>query len=387
MRILEKFIIKGFLRFFLLSWPSLISIYLIVEIFEKIDDFIENNVSILDTFSYFLFKVPQISFELFPVAILIAGLSHFAILIKHKEYTALRAVGIAPNGIILIPVALSSCLAFFMVIFHGTIVERANQIENLIYNQYLKKDKNNASIFGSRSGKLFFRGKNSIWQFTPAKNGNEIKDVTLILFDNGYLCEKIIRAGYGQFSEKGWVFKNAAVGNCSIINKVFLTDKSGDSIDALLGGRGAELIDSLSMEYIPPLKDTPHDFRRIGIEPRFAGIFTLFKTMLYLRSIGIKNSELEGILWSRLFYPFFGVSILFFGLKAITFKEGGGLGGGTLIGLALSFSGWALWNLFIGLGETGKIVSFLPPVILIASFIGLGIWIDFYGNSYANKIR
>ena len=117
------------------------------------------------------------------------------------------------------------------------------------------------------------------------------------------------------------------------------------------------------------LKDKPTVFSRLYVLPKEMGLYQLGNTILEYKELGIYDRELEANFWNRLFYPFFGVALLLFGLSVLTTFQQGGIGLGIVLGLIISFGGWALWNLFSSWGETGHISPIYPPIILISTIL------------------
>ena len=351
MKILHRYILKGFAGLFLIAITALSSIYLIVDLFEKMDDFLEAGAPILDSISYFVLKIPGIMFKLFPMAVLLAGLLFFSLLMRHGEYLALRGIGIAPKKI-LRPVLVGTLLLSVLVSFiHGTIVQSANLKAKRIWNQEVER----IPALGSSSGIFFYRGKGTIWAFERGEVKTLLKNVNLILFDQQYSCNTIYRASEARFDGKDWTLIHGFEEDCNALKAIavhFFTKKAIN------------------------IEDTPEDLSSITQEPKEMGVFRLASLILRLKRIGLNDQAIDAIFWDRVFYPFLGVSLLFFGLKVLFWAERGGLGLGFSIGLGVGFAGWALWNLLCSWGETGKITPVLPPLIVIGTFFGIGLALD-----------
>jgi lipopolysaccharide export system permease protein len=96
MKILSRYVIRVFCQIFALALISFLSLYLIVDFFEKIDNLLERQVSIANISLYFLYKVPGIFVQGFPLASLLASLIGLGILKKNHEMIAMRSAGIHP---------------------------------------------------------------------------------------------------------------------------------------------------------------------------------------------------------------------------------------------------------------------------------------------------
>jgi lipopolysaccharide export system permease protein len=71
LRLLDKYILKEFLRFFVITVLSFIALFLIVDFFEKIRMFLSNNASVGQISSYFIYSIPMIISYVLPPAVLL----------------------------------------------------------------------------------------------------------------------------------------------------------------------------------------------------------------------------------------------------------------------------------------------------------------------------
>ena len=74
MTLLDRYLLKQFIKNFLLVLISLVSIYLLIDFFEKIDNFSDAGKPTSLAIKYLLLKIPIIYDQLLPVCILLAGI-------------------------------------------------------------------------------------------------------------------------------------------------------------------------------------------------------------------------------------------------------------------------------------------------------------------------
>ena len=96
MTLLSKYLIKQ--NLFLLLTILLIGtgIYLLTDLFDRIDDFLETKMSFFAIVAYFVIKIPIIISQILPAVFLIALIIQLNLLTKNKELVALHAGGISP---------------------------------------------------------------------------------------------------------------------------------------------------------------------------------------------------------------------------------------------------------------------------------------------------
>ena len=95
MRLLDKYILKEFLRFLIVICITFIALYLIIDFFNKIRMFLSNNATIVQMASFFLYSIPMIISLIIPPAVLLATLMAYGSLSKFSEITAMKANGIS----------------------------------------------------------------------------------------------------------------------------------------------------------------------------------------------------------------------------------------------------------------------------------------------------
>ena len=109
MTILDRYILREFMKNFFMIIISLIALYLIVDFFERVRMFLSNHATVYQMLSYFCFTVPSILSQMLPVALLLGTLITFAILSKNSEVTAMKANGVSLYRLT-IPFILFSCI-------------------------------------------------------------------------------------------------------------------------------------------------------------------------------------------------------------------------------------------------------------------------------------
>ena len=95
MRILDRYLLKGFFHSLFLSIVCLLGIYMIVEFFEKIDDVVKRGVASIIMLKYLFYSIPKIFFQILPVAFLIAVLLILGLMSRNGELMAIKASGIS----------------------------------------------------------------------------------------------------------------------------------------------------------------------------------------------------------------------------------------------------------------------------------------------------
>ena len=95
MSILTRYLIREIIKHCCIVLAVVVTIYLAVDFFENIDDFLEAGVSIVPALWYFLFKIPFVIAQVLPIGLLLAILITFGILSKRNVLIALKSSGVS----------------------------------------------------------------------------------------------------------------------------------------------------------------------------------------------------------------------------------------------------------------------------------------------------
>lgn len=93
--ILDKYVILGFLKYFLLVLSSFVIIFIVFTFFELLDDVVSNRIRLLIVFNYFRYLLPQIVYYMIPMSVLVAVLVNFGLLTRTSQIIAMKASGVS----------------------------------------------------------------------------------------------------------------------------------------------------------------------------------------------------------------------------------------------------------------------------------------------------
>jgi lipopolysaccharide export system permease protein len=95
MSILFRYILREFTKMFLMCFLGLMTVYLVVDFFEKLRRFLRYDAELSTIVEYFLLKMPFISFQVAPFAVLMATILTLGLFARSHEITAMRSCGIS----------------------------------------------------------------------------------------------------------------------------------------------------------------------------------------------------------------------------------------------------------------------------------------------------
>lgn len=335
--ILDKYIIKEFLKVFTVCAVGFVLVFLLVELTDKIKYYFQYNPSGWLMLKYFLVKIPGYFFFVVPLGILMGGMLSLLMLARNSEIIAMQANGLDALNIarpVLFIGVVASLLTFLL---NETIIPWSNS-----YSEYIQ----NVEIAG-KPDRTFFKG-DQIWMRSPGsvtqvqkfvKSSQALERVTVVQLDADYNFVQRLFADKARWWNGHWIFYG--------VNRT----------RRLPGGR-------FRVETIPsmegPLKKPPADFGRVE---RLAKEMNLVQLSAYMDKIVQEGHHPTRYLvdWhDKIAFPLVCIIMAVLGVPFA--MKVNPRGGGVAIGLALSvviaFGYWMVHTLFIALGHGG----YIPPV-------------------------
>jgi lipopolysaccharide export system permease protein len=100
MKILTTYILTTFAKILAFVLPVFITLYLVVEFVERIDDFLQSQLNMSTIMYYFLLRVPIVGIQVGPLAVLLSVALSVALFQRSRELIAFLAAGTSPWHIV-----------------------------------------------------------------------------------------------------------------------------------------------------------------------------------------------------------------------------------------------------------------------------------------------
>lgn len=203
MSIISKYLLKEISRYIGMVLAVVITIYVAVDFFEKIDDFMEAGLPLSKAAIFFTFRIPFIVAQIFPVAILLSVLIVFGLMTKHNEIIALKSGGVSIyqllKPVLLLGISASVFLFFFSEAVVPITVEKANRI-------WLWDVKQKRSAIISKEKNIWLKDKQLITHIRYySKAQKTVFGLTLNHFDDNFRLIRRTDAEKGVFKNGKWV--------------------------------------------------------------------------------------------------------------------------------------------------------------------------------------
>lgn len=140
MKILDKYILKQFIKNFLFGILCFVAIFNLVDLFENLDKFIDKNLSTSAIIQYYIYFIPEILKLTTPVAILLATLFTISRLNNYSEMVAINTAGISLFRFSVPLFSFGLIITLFFIYFNGWIVSESNSAKFTFERKFLDKN-------------------------------------------------------------------------------------------------------------------------------------------------------------------------------------------------------------------------------------------------------
>lgn len=338
MNLLNRYILTAFTRVFGLALAAFAGIYLLVDFFERVDNFIEHKAHLSQYILYFSNKIPMIVVQVAPMAVLMGVFMSLGGLSRNSELTAMRASGISLWRITVPLLATALLITGMLQVANEFVVPLSAQKVNYIL-QIQVKGKPQLAI---KRDRLWFREGNAIInvrQALPEKNA--LQGVTIFKIGEDFQLRSRIDAPKATYVKGEWQFENTTV-------RQFPTDAAEVATVEHYDRKSAEL------------SKTPDDFRTAERKTEELGVRDLRKMTTKLAEEGYDATRYRVDMHARLATPFASVIMAFLGIPfALQKKRGASLATGITISVAIGISYHIIQAMLLAFGYS----SVIPPVV------------------------
>jgi lipopolysaccharide export system permease protein len=339
MRILSRYVLGEFARFFTVTLTAFMMIFLLGDFIEKVDDYIEHKAAVADIARYIAYQLPNVAFLVTPLAVLLSTLLALGTLSKNSEVIAMKASGI-PLYRIAAPVFIAA-VALSGVLFwaNETVIPYCNQKAEYVKHVRIEKK---PAIPSLKHDKLWFRGpRGEIINIGLVDFKSDVPvcyGVTFYRLDKDFNLVGRVDAASMEWERGRWVLQK------------------GIAYDFLQGG-GIKAGKFASMPVDLPEK--PDDFRRAEKLSEEMNLTELRSYIDRLRAEGYNPAKYVVDLHGKISFTLANIIMVIvavpFSLK--TSRSGGmALGVGICIVLAIGY--WFLFSFSMSLGHAGRFPPF-----------------------------
>ncbi len=354
MTILFRYLLREYVKIFAMCFSGLMTIYLVIDFFEKVRRFLRYDAHAVDVLLYFVLKTPAISYQIVPLAVLMATLLTIGLLSRSHEITAMRACGISLYWITSPFLFFGAVLAVVLLLFSSTVIPLSLARADLIKATKIEKRTAPVSLKAPQPWvRLSGEALMNIDSIEPG--GSVLRDVRVYRLSPAFELEQITEARRAIFSASGWTLHDGT-------RRVF----HGDGTVSV----STFLTEPLSLAQIP------EDFTTwLELDSE---TMTLKDIRGYVDRLRRNGSTLPRLLtdyYGRVAFPFVTVIMVVVGI-ALSLRRTGVRGSGMAMGIgqamAVGFFYWSAHSVAIALGRGGALSPMLAGWMANLVFLTFG---------------
>ncbi len=353
MSLLNRYILKKFLRPFLASFAALCLVVFVAQVFERLDRFLSEGVNMAHVLGYLLTSLPFQALQVLPVACLLATLFVVGHLARTREYIAGLAAGLPPERFLGGLFLAGFLISVAALVANETFVPPLTNYARTVYREQIRH-------LGDWDNKMFTDlfvagAEGRLWSAkTFAQDTGRMGRVIVDSYAGERLHEQIDAAS-AQWSKEGWMFSRGVV-------RIYELD--GTSLAA------QEKFD----KKLFPFQESPSDFALQEPQPEQMNYKSLQRHIQRLSALGVPIRDFEVELYMKMAYPFACLVVVVLGIP-LALRGRGSHVKGVAAGLVLAFA-------YLGCMQFGKAMAqrLIPPwsgawmANLIFLSVGLFLW-------------
>lgn len=357
MTILFRYILGEYVKVFTMCFAGLMTVYLVVDFFEKLRKFIRYDAELLNIIEYFFLRTPLISLQVAPFAVLMATLLTLGVFSRNHEITAMRSCGISLYRIASPFLAFSFAVALALLGLSAVVGPWATTRAEYVKMTKIEKKVGVASFKADRP---WMRIGNQTLMNVQAvdPDGATLRGVRLYQLGPHFMMSEITEAKEAQYAGTEWVLRTG-------IRRSLLPD----------GGLSMDMFQSKPLL----LSQTPEDFRTwLSLESEEMTLADLRAYAERLRREGYSFARFLTDFHGRVAYPFVSVIMAIVGI-ALSLRRSGVRGSGMAVGigqaLVIGFLYWTTHSIAIALGRTTVLAPMMAGWIANLLFVSFGFYL------------
>lgn len=357
MKILDKYLIKQFLMTMIFGLIALTIIFIVIDMMENLDDFIDQNVTADVVLHYYFVFAPEILKLITPVGVLFAALFTAGKSANLSELTAIKASGVSFFRFMIPFLVTAFIVSIISIYFSGYLVPMANKTKVNIERNYLKRG------FVFSGSNIFFQDSRtrivSISFFDESRN--TAHRVSIQEFNKEDLTRMLSRIDAQNLvydsTKKVWVANN---GVKRIFNPVVSSASQAKN-------QRDEYFNKLELNY---LNFSPNDLffkQQKPEEMNLAELKTLIKSQ---ERAGNDPTAVLIEYYSRFSFPMASIIVVLFGLPISANKRKGGLAVQVGINILVTFIYLVFMKISQAFGKNGAMDPLLTAWFANIIFLG-----------------
>lgn len=344
MKLIDRYVLSAFLRVLFWSILAFVAIFLLIDLFDHLDNFLDDNARLVVILRYYLYQLPLVIDLCLPVGMLLASLFTVGILSKNNEYTSLLSAGVSLTRLSRSVLIFGILVSLGALVFREYVVPESNRRQREILKYEIEgkirqdlMSKRNFTYIGQK-GEVYV-----IASFRPSPP--TLTGFSMEVFADSVMVRRI-DAARARWDGKKWVAENGAIREFH---------------------DGKETVKPFTKYRVEESLEKPEDFSRREIDPADMNYFQLGRFAEWVGRNGGNPTPYRATMANKLAFPMVNFLMVVLGLSLGAARQKTTLWAGFGLTVALGFVYWILMDFGLSLGKTGALpvwISAWGPNIL-----------------------
>ena len=356
MKILDRYLSSGFLQGLAYCLAIFFLLFIVIDVFNNLDDFLRQEVPVRIVGSYYLYMLPTIFIQVAPIATLVSILYTLGNLNRRNEIMAIKASGVSAFHILSPYFFMGILISFVILLLNETVVPQSTVtsaaiMDNLIA-QGVKKYEDRAfrNVTMYKDNKMLFAREFDVL-------GKTLYDVIIIEDNPGYRLQSKLWAKKARYEEGRWI--GYEVGK-------YQMNRRGDVVGE------PEVSDTLEL----PLDEKPEDFIKEASQIQFMNSRQLKDYLHHMQGKSKKLvQELSVDLHYKIAFPFVTFVVVLIGAP-LAMRS---VKGHAIMGIGISFVivvvYYAIDAVCLAMGKEGYLPPFFAAWFSNLLFAAVGLYL------------
>lgn len=354
MKLVDKYIIRQFVSHFFFALIAIIMIFIIIDLMENVDSFIDRGAPVQVVILYYIYFIPEMIKSMIPVAMLLSSLFTTGKLSSQNELVAMKAGGVSLYRFMLPFLAIGVLVTGFTVYFNGWVVPLANKEKFQIEREHL-----------TRSGRAEVGHYNIFIQDSP------VRFLSLGFYDER--ARSVSRVSIQDFSDTNYsvLVRRYDASRMEWDSEQRAWTLYRGTIREFSGDR--ETMKEFDQFPLENLQFTPDDIAKKQIHPEEMNYTELGEFIQSQRRAGQQTARWEVDYYATIAFPFASLIVILFGVPFSAQKRRGGMALQFAMGVLITFLYMAFMTISETLGHSGQYSTLLMAWLPNLLFLGAGL--------------
>ncbi|MGQ9632000.1 MAG: LptF/LptG family permease [bacterium] len=367
MKILTRYILREFLKMFILCNFAVAFLFLLVNIFNDMDDLVERGVGFGIAVVYFLLKLPRNLGLVIPIATMLSALIIFSGMSRHNETVAMKAGTISYFQMTSPVIFMSILISFLSIAYNETVVPwsqiKFKEVDQIYVSRRAKSaDEVSVNTYGVQRKLARYTQRDNRLYYINVMDGDraEMKDVMVLELGDDNTAKRRIDAQLARWLKGRWHFYDGALRE--------------------FDGRG-EVVKMINFRerVFEDLPEVPGDFLKKRKDPEEMEMNYLeLRDYIERRREGggdVKKEITDLYVW-HIAYHFANLIVAFMGVPLSLSYSRGSAGMGFVICLVVAFIYYGVLSIARSMGLSGVIPPWAAAAIPNLSFLIVGLYFN-----------